>query len=120
MEIAWPARQGPPRLAFGHFEVDVDRARVIRDGQPVALRPKTLALLVHLADRAGTVVGKQELMDAVWPGLVVTDDSLTQAISELRGALGDREQVLIKTVPKRGYLFDGGSPGASGPWTRLP
>jgi DNA-binding winged helix-turn-helix (wHTH) protein/TolB-like protein len=106
MEIAWPARQGPPRLAFGHFEVDTDRARVLRDGQPVALRPKTLALLVHLADRAGTVVGKQELMDAVWPGVVVTDDSLTQAISELRGALDDREQKLIKTVPKRGYLFD--------------
>lgn len=106
MEITWPARQGPPRLAFGRFEVEVDRARVRCDGQPLALRPKTFTLLVHLADRAGTVVGKQELMDAVWPGLVVTDDSLTQAISELRGALDDREQVLIKTVPKRGYLFD--------------
>ena len=106
MENAWPARKGPPRFSFGRFEVEVDRARVRRDGQPVALRPKTFALLVHLADRAGTVVGKQELMDAVWPGLVVTDDSLTQAISELRGALDDREQQLIKTVPKRGYLFD--------------
>jgi TolB-like protein/Flp pilus assembly protein TadD len=45
-------------------------------------------------------------MDAVWPGLVVTDDSLTQAISELRGALDDRDQKIIKTIPKRGYLFD--------------
>ncbi|HMO49448.1 MAG TPA: winged helix-turn-helix domain-containing protein [Rubrivivax sp.] len=80
--------------------------RIRRDGQPLALRPKTFALLVHLADRAGTVVGKQELMDAVWPGLVVTDDSLTQAVSELRGMLDDREQKLIKTIPKRGYLFD--------------
>jgi len=106
MGTAWPAREGPPRLAFGRFVVDVDRAQVRRDGEPVALRPKTFALLVHLADRGGTVVGKQELMDAVWPGLVVTDDSLTQAISELRGALDDREQRLIKTVPKRGYLFD--------------
>jgi DNA-binding winged helix-turn-helix (wHTH) protein/TolB-like protein/Flp pilus assembly protein TadD len=93
-------------LVFGCFAVDIDRAQVRRDDQPVALRPKTFALLVHLADRPGTVVGKQELMDAVWPGLVVTDDSLTQAISELRGALGDREQKLIKTIPKRGYLFD--------------
>ncbi len=106
MGSAWPAREGAPSFAFGSFEVEVDRARVRRDGQQVALRPKTFALLVHLADRAGTVVGKQELMDAVWPGLVVTDDSLTQAISELRGVLDDREQKLIKTIPKRGYLFD--------------
>ncbi len=106
MEVAGPARQGPARWAFDHFEVDIDRAQVCRDGRPVALRPKTLALLVHLADHAGTVVSKQELMDAVWPGLVVTDDSLTQAVSELRGALEDRDQLLIKTIPKRGYLLD--------------
>ena len=86
-------------------------------GSPIALRPKTFALLVHLADRAGTVVGKQELMDAVSARLVVTDDSLTQAISELRGALGDRDQQLIKTIPKRGYLFDAAvqpAPAAAG------
>jgi DNA-binding winged helix-turn-helix (wHTH) protein/TolB-like protein/Tfp pilus assembly protein PilF len=93
-------------LAFGRFVVEVDLAQVCRDGQPVALRPKTFALLVHLADRAGSVVSKQELMHAIWPGLVVTDDSLTQAISELRGALGDRSQQLIKTISKRGYLLD--------------
>jgi DNA-binding winged helix-turn-helix (wHTH) protein/TolB-like protein/Flp pilus assembly protein TadD len=106
MGSAWPPRAGPPRFAFAGLVVDVDRARVRRDGRPVALRPKTFALLVHLTDHAGTVVGKQELMDAVWPGLIVTDDSLTQAISELRGALDDREQVLIRTIPKRGYLLD--------------
>lgn len=106
MAITWHAREGPPRLAFGRFVVDVERAQVRRDDQPIALRPKTFALLVHLVDRSGTVVGKQELMDVVWSGLVVTDDSLTQAISELRGALDDREQKLIKTIPKRGYLFD--------------
>ncbi len=106
MGNAWPAREGPPRLTFGDFEIEVDLVRARRNGQPVALRPKTFALLVHLADRAGTVVSKQELMAAIWPGLVVTDDSLTQAISELRGALDDRDQKLIKTIPKRGYLFD--------------
>ena len=106
MGNAWPAREGPPRFGFGRFAIDVDRAQILRDGVPVALRPKTFALLLHLADRAGKVVVKQELMDAVWPGLVVTDDSLTQAVSELRGALDDREQKLIKTIPKRGYLLD--------------
>jgi len=93
-------------LTFGDFEIEVDLVRARRNGQPFALRPKTFALLVHLADRAGAVVSKQELMASIWPGLVVTDDSLTQAISELRGALDDRDQKLIKTIPKRGYLFD--------------
>lgn len=106
METTWHAREGPRRLAFGRFVVDVERAQVRRDDQLVALRPKTFALLMHLADRSGAVVDKRELMDAVWSGLVVTDDSLTQAISELRGALDDRDQKLIKTIPKRGYLFD--------------
>ncbi len=52
------------------------------------------------------MVTKQELMEHVWPGLVVTDDSLTQAICELRSALGDRAQQLIHTVARRGYRFD--------------
>lgn len=106
MGSGFHAHEGPPRLVFGPFVIDVDRAKVSRDGVAIGLRPKTFALLVHLVDRAGTVVGKQELMDAVWGGLVVTDDSLTQAVSELRGALEDREQKLIKTIPKRGYLLE--------------
>ena len=95
-----------PRRAFGTFVIDADRAQVTQHGIPIALRPKTFALLVQLADRAHCIVGKQELLDAVWPGLIVTDDSLMQAISELRGALGDRDHQLIKTIPKRGYLLD--------------
>lgn len=106
MDAGLHARNGPARLSFGPFAIDADRAEVTRDGAALQLRPKTFALLLHLVDRPGKVVGKQELLDAVWPSLIVTDDSLTQAISELRGALDDREQKLIKTVPKRGYLFD--------------
>ena len=100
------ARDGPSRLTFGPFVIDAERAEVACDGSPVGLRPKTFALLLRLAASPGIAVGKQELLDAVWPNLVVTDDSLTQAISELRGALGDRDQKLIRTIPKRGYLFD--------------
>ena len=107
MDAGLHARSGPARLAFGPFTIDVDRAEVSRDGAPLALRPKTFTLLLHLVDRPGKVVGKQELLDAVWPRVVVTDESLTQAVSELRGALGDREQTLIRTVSRRGYRFDG-------------
>ena len=106
MDAGLHVRGGPARLSFGPFTIDVDRVEVTRDGAALALRPKTFALLLHLVDRAGTVVSKQELMDAVWPGLVVTDDSLTQAVSELRGALDDRDQQLIRTVPRRGYFFE--------------
>lgn len=116
MDAGLHARRGPACRSFGPFTIDPDRAELTRDGDPIALRPKTFALLLHLADRAGMVVGKQELLDVVWPGVIVTDDSLTQAVSELRGALGDREQALIRTVSKRGYRLDAGvtpAPGAS-------
>ena len=94
------------QLQFGHFTLDPARAALMRDGIEVSLRRKTFALLAHLASRAGQLVTKQELMERVWPGLVVTDDSLTQAISELRSALGDGAQQLIHTVARRGYRFD--------------
>jgi DNA-binding winged helix-turn-helix (wHTH) protein/Flp pilus assembly protein TadD len=94
------------RLQFGPFTLDPARAALMRDGIEVGLRRKTFALLVHLASRAGQVVSKQELMEHVWPGLVVTDDSLTQAICELRSALGDGAQQLIRTMARRGYRFD--------------
>jgi DNA-binding winged helix-turn-helix (wHTH) protein/TolB-like protein len=94
------------RRSFGPFTLDTDRAELTRDGAPVPLRPKVHALLAYFVERAGSTVSKQELLDAVWPGLVVTDDSLTQAISELRAALGDDGPALIRTVPRRGYRLD--------------
>jgi predicted ATPase/DNA-binding winged helix-turn-helix (wHTH) protein len=61
--------------------------------------------LKYLVENPGRVIGKQELTQAVWPDAFVTDDSLVQCTVELRRALGDRSQQLVKTVPKRGYLF---------------
>ncbi|WP_298832438.1 winged helix-turn-helix domain-containing protein [uncultured Piscinibacter sp.] len=75
------------------------------DGAPVELRPQAFQVLRFLALNAGRVVGKDELHAAVWPGLVVTDDSLVQAVSDLRRALGDAQHRLIKTVPRRGYTL---------------
>ncbi len=92
-----------------HFEqcvLDQRRASLSRDGTTVALRPKAFFLLAHFAENPGRVIGKEELLAAVWPGVVVTDDSLSQCINEVRTALGDRDHRLIKTVPRRGYLFD--------------
>jgi TolB-like protein/DNA-binding winged helix-turn-helix (wHTH) protein/Tfp pilus assembly protein PilF len=91
---------------FAGFEVDFDRGELRSAGTVVALRPKTFALLTYLIGRPGQLLSKDQLMDAVWPDVVVTEDSLFQCIGELRAALGDSAQKLIKTVPRRGYLFD--------------
>jgi DNA-binding winged helix-turn-helix (wHTH) protein/TolB-like protein len=94
-----------PRLRFGPFTLDLGRAELLRDGQALPLRPKDFDLLTVLASRPGQVLSKDELMAAVWPGVVVTDDSLTQCVHELRSALG-AEPALLRTVSRRGYRFD--------------
>ena len=70
-----------------------------------SLRPQSLAVLKVLTDNIGNVVGKGQLMAAVWPGVAVTDDSLVQCITEIRKAIGDSNHTLIKTLPKRGYIY---------------
>ena len=91
---------------FGPFALDAGRAALTRGGARVALRPKTFALLSYLVAHPGRVVGKEELLAAVWPGVVVNEESLSQCVRELRAALGNEGQQLIKTVARRGYLFD--------------
>src|SRR5215470_6323909 len=96
-----------PDYRFGPFLVDRTRYQVVRDDHVVALTPKLLDLLLHLVDNAGTLVTKEQLLDALWPGANVTDNALAQAISELRDALGDAAGTprFIKTVARRGYRF---------------
>lgn len=88
----------------GHFVFDVQH-RELRDasGHCVPLRRQTSAVLHCLALRAGFVVTKEELMQRVWPGVVVGDDSLVQCVLELRRALGDTERRTVRTEPRVGY-----------------
>ena len=92
---------------FGQFVVDRSAYRVTEDGRPIELTPKLLDLLILLLDNAGSLVTKEALLDALWPGANVTDNALTQAVSELRQALGDPagSPRYIKTVARRGYRF---------------
>ena len=92
-------------IAFGRFVLDLSRGCLLSDGREIPLRPKTFSVLTHLAQRPGQLVSKDELFDAVWPGLVVTDDTLVQSIGELRRTLGDDGARMIVTVPRRGYRF---------------
>lgn len=78
---------------------------IIQNGHAVRLEPKSMEVLAVLIDRAGTVVGREELEDKVWAGITVGDDSLTNAIIKIRRAFEDdaRRPRIIETIPKRGY-----------------
>jgi TolB-like protein/DNA-binding winged helix-turn-helix (wHTH) protein len=93
-------------LRFDRFVLDLTRGCLRAGAQEIDLRPKAFELLTYLAVNAGRLVPKQELLDAVWPNVVVADESLTQGIWQLRQKLGDEEHRLIKTVSRRGYLLD--------------
>jgi len=67
--------------------------------------PKARVLLKYLLDHPERVLGKEELLAALWGTTVVTENSLVQLVLELRNALDDREQLIVKTVPRRGYMF---------------
>src|SRR5450631_1691276 len=93
------------KYQFGEFTLDVVRGSVQKTGEEIKLRPKVYETLKYLVEHPGQLIGKQELMRAVWPNAFVTDDSLVQCTLELRRALNDGRQQLLKTVPRRGYLF---------------
>jgi DNA-binding winged helix-turn-helix (wHTH) protein/TolB-like protein/Tfp pilus assembly protein PilF len=97
----------PPLVAFGDFRLDRARVEVTYKGRPLALRPKTYALLSCLVAHPGRTMSKQELMAVLWPSVVVTDDSLVQCVADLRAALGPAGAELVTTVPRHGYRFDG-------------
>jgi DNA-binding winged helix-turn-helix (wHTH) protein/tetratricopeptide (TPR) repeat protein len=110
---------------FEGFELDQQRAELRGpDGRVIKLRPKSFEMLRLLAEHAGRVLSKQELMEAVWPNLHVGEDSLFQCIREIRGALGDDRRQMIRLVSGRGYLLAAevsreGTAGATEPETPL-
>lgn len=94
-------------LVVNRFVLDPARGVLIgSDGQEISLRPKTFALFHHLILNAGRVVNRAELLDTIWPGVYVSDDSITQCIREIRRAVGPEGARLLRTIPKRGYILD--------------
>ncbi|MFS4583580.1 winged helix-turn-helix domain-containing tetratricopeptide repeat protein [Phaeobacter sp. C3_T13_0] len=89
-----------------HFYDPVSNELVDPSGNTVSLRPQSGQVLAVLAKQSGKVITKAELFAAVWPNTSVTDDSLTQCISEIRKSLGDSDRKLLRTIPKQGYLLD--------------
>jgi predicted ATPase/DNA-binding winged helix-turn-helix (wHTH) protein len=95
----------PSTYQFGEFTLDMAKGCLLKAGEEIKLRPKVYEALKYLLQNPGRLITKQELIQAVWPDSFVTDDSLVQCTVELRRALEDRDQQLLKTVPRRGYLF---------------
>src|SRR6266581_1484110 len=98
----------PARVRFDRYVLDHQRGCLLAGDEEITLRPKTFEFLRYLASHPGRLVSKDELLAAVWPDVVVTEDSLFQCAAELRRALQDQDQHLIKTVQRRGYRFDAG------------
>lgn len=95
----------PPRFAFGRCVIDRAQGCLLIDGREVPLRPKTWSLLDHLSRRARQVVSREELVEATWPGLLITDEFLAGHIAELCQAFGAHGAGVIVTTPE-GYRFD--------------
>src|SRR5215813_2981621 len=101
------SRTSPANIRlFADFTLDLQRGCLRRDGHEVKLRPKSYETLKYLVENPGRVLTKDELLRAIWPDSFVTDDSLVQCLREVRRALGDESQQYLKTLPRRGYIFD--------------
>ena len=104
--IATAPTVSPRCYSFGEFTLDLERGALLHRGVGIELRPKSFEVLRVLVERHGRLVTKQELLDAVWGRVIVTEGSVAKCLIEIRRAIDDRSQQLIKTVPRRGYIFD--------------
>src|SRR5258708_4056275 len=90
---------------FEGYTLDVARNTLRAADREVQLRPKSFEVLRYLVENADRLVTKDELIKAIWPNVVATDEALTHCVSETRQAIGDSGQTIIVTVPRRGYRF---------------
>jgi pimeloyl-ACP methyl ester carboxylesterase/class 3 adenylate cyclase len=94
-------------FSFDRFQLDLSSGRLSGPSGPIPLAPKALAVLEYLAARPGQLIGKDELLAAIWPGVFLGDGALKVCVSEIRRALDDdaRKPRIIETAHRRGYRF---------------
>lgn len=88
---------------FGDVEFDERSHALRREGCRVDIEPTPLKVMLHLLACAGDLVSKDDLLQAVWPGRIISDAALAKSIARLRVAIGDHDQSLIKTHHRFGY-----------------
>ena len=96
-----------PTYRFGPFVVDPSSYRLLKGDSPIPVSPKVLDLLLLFVRQPATLVTKDDILKALWPDVAVTDNALTQVVSELRQALGDNPAapLYVETVARKGYRF---------------
>ena len=107
--LEWPTLtdcRGPDAASIRSLRPRPQRGCILAGDEEIAIRPKTFEFLRYLVSNPGRLVSKDELLAAVWPNVIVSEDSLVQCVTELRRALQDHDQHLIKTVQRRGYRFE--------------
>src|SRR3954468_6870977 len=109
-------RVGNLRYCFEEFAFDIDRRELHRGAEVVSITPQVFDLLEYLIRNRERVVSKDELIDAVWGGRIISDEALTTRLNVVRNAIGDtgQEQRLIKTLPRKGFRFIGDVQEAAG------
>jgi TolB-like protein len=101
--------QGEKIIEFEDFEVDLARGELRRGGKPVSVEPQVFDLIAVLSAHPGEMMSRDDLIREVWGGRIVSDSAISSRINAARTALGDNGQVqrLIKTIPRRGFRFEG-------------
>jgi DNA-binding winged helix-turn-helix (wHTH) protein/Flp pilus assembly protein TadD len=97
---------------FADYTLDRSRGTLLRGGEAIHLRPQSYELLTYLADHRGILISKDQLIEHIWQGRAVGDDSLVQCLRDVRAALGESGAAVIRTVRGRGYIFDPQEPAA--------
>lgn len=100
-----PDRAEPRAYEFGEFTLDVSACELRNSSQSIPLRPKSFDVLRILIENQGQLVEKSRLLNEVWKHSSVTDGSLTQCLVDIRKAIGDADRDIIRTIPRRGYIF---------------
>lgn len=100
-----PARRSV-RYRFDEYVLDTERGALLRGEAEIPLRRQSFEVLVYLVENEGRLVTREELLEAAWPGKVVTDASITQCLVDIRAALEDTEHEKIRTLTRRGYRFE--------------
>ena len=95
-------------IKIGAVELDLSRGEIRRDGASVAVEPQVFTLISHLAAHPGQVLSRDDLIEAVWEGRIVSDSAIASRINTARKVLGDdgSTQKVIRTIPKRGFRFE--------------
>jgi DNA-binding winged helix-turn-helix (wHTH) protein len=106
---------------FERFVLDLVRGALLdANGAEVPLRAKSFELLRLFVEHAGRLLDRDAINKAIWADVIVTDDAITQCVRDIRRALGDERQQILKTVPRRGYIFAAPVTGGRGSPSRPP